>query len=126
MNSQNEAIRRVALWAALMTTAVALVGLQFGCDRPATTLSAPGFPHASRQNRPDETIVLAATPAGGMSSLATAPATTQAKLDIHWIEPRSPEKSSAQALPSGGSLALEPGAPDPKPKARPVPTAPMH
>ena len=47
LSSRNEAIRRALFWAAMLTGA-ALVGSQFGCDRPQTTSTAAGFPHASR------------------------------------------------------------------------------
>ena len=45
--SRNEAIRQALFWAAMLTGA-ALVGSQFACDRPQTTSTAAGFPHASR------------------------------------------------------------------------------
>lgn len=81
MFSQNETIRRVVLWAALLTMGVALVGMQFGCDRPST-LSAPGFRHASRQARPDELV-----PSGAAAQAPEASA-KQVKFEILWIEPR--------------------------------------
>ena len=47
MSSRDAVIRQVAFWAALLAGA-ALVGSQFGCDRPQTTPSSAGFPHAGR------------------------------------------------------------------------------
>ena len=109
MNSRNEAIRRVALWGTLLTSGLALASLLFGCERPSTILSAPGFPHASRQSGPVEPAAAATTPAWGNTSLPLLAATTQAKLDIRWIQPRNLEKPSLQGLPSGRPLAGEPG-----------------
>ena len=42
-------IARQLLYAAAMTTGIALMGMLAGCATPESTLSAPGFPHASRR-----------------------------------------------------------------------------
>jgi hypothetical protein len=43
---------RQILYAAAMTTGIALMGMLAGCTRPETVLAAPGFPHASRRYTP--------------------------------------------------------------------------
>ena len=103
MFSQPETIRRVVFWAALLTTGVALVGMQFGCNRPSTTLSAPGFRHASRQFRPDE-----ATPSRAADQAPGASA-KQVKFVIRWIEPREVLASGKPALAAAvlGDSALK-------------------
>lgn len=45
-------IARQILYAAAMTTGIALMGMLAGCALPESTLSAPGFPHASRRYVP--------------------------------------------------------------------------
>lgn len=45
-------IARQILYAAAMTTGIALMGMLAGCARPESTLSASGFPHASRRYVP--------------------------------------------------------------------------
>jgi hypothetical protein len=45
-------IARQILYAAAMTTGIALMGMLAGCALPESTLSAPGFPHASRHYVP--------------------------------------------------------------------------
>ncbi len=47
MSSRDAVVRRVVFWAALLAGA-ALVGSQFGCDRPQSLPSSAGFPHAGR------------------------------------------------------------------------------
>jgi basic membrane lipoprotein Med (substrate-binding protein (PBP1-ABC) superfamily) len=42
-------IARQLLYAAAMTTGIALMGMLAGCALPETVLAAPGFPHASRR-----------------------------------------------------------------------------
>jgi len=48
LGTREDVIRRIGFWAAVLT-GVVLVGSQFSCSRPETTLSAPGFRHASRR-----------------------------------------------------------------------------
>ncbi len=47
--STSTSTARQLLYAAAMTTGIALMGLLAGCTRPETSLSASGFPHASRR-----------------------------------------------------------------------------
>lgn len=78
MSSRDAVVRRVAFWAALLAGA-ALVGSQFGCDRPQATPSSAGFPHAGRWPLQQE----------GPSASGTA-----AEVDRlnWWIPPGAPEK----------------------------------
>jgi uncharacterized lipoprotein YajG len=72
-------IARQLLYAAAMTTGIALMGLLAGCNRPQSTLSAPGFPHASRRYVP-----------------STQPTTEL--VSISWSDPRPAEKKAASAV----------------------------
>ncbi len=45
-------ITRQVLYAAALTTGIALMGMLAGCAQPQSKLSAPGFPHASRRYVP--------------------------------------------------------------------------
>jgi hypothetical protein len=77
-----------------MLTGAVLVGLQFGCDQPQTTLSAPGFPHASRQSgRPTEAAPIEAPPSGSNPGGAAQ----AAMVEIRWIQPRSVVKKAPGA-----------------------------
>lgn len=52
MSFRNETLRRV-VYALAMLTGVALVGMQFGCAQPLTTLRASRFPCAGRWIEPE-------------------------------------------------------------------------
>ena len=113
LSSQDAVIRRAAFWAALLAGA-ALVGSQFGCDRPQSTPSSAGFPHASRRPLQQGDTLRGST--------------AEADSLNWWIQPGASEKQSTQALiqkvDHEGILnagALEPSQNVPQPEEKPVP-----
>ena len=89
LSSRDEAIRRVAFWAAMLT-GVALVSLQFGCAQPQASVSTAGFPHASRRVEP--VIEPAANP-----GLSTEAASKEEKASLYWTSPRPVERPISRA-----------------------------
>jgi len=111
LSSRDAVIRRAAFWAALLAGA-ALVGSQFGCERPLSTPSSAGFPHAGRW------------PLQQGDTLARG-RTAEADPINWWTRPEIPENQSIQALiqkvnreeiPYAGVLGSIPNAPQPKEK----------
>lgn len=85
-------IARQILYAAAMTTGIALMGMLAGCVRPEATLSASGFPHASRRyvSRMEPTTERVST---GWSDTrpAAKPGASTGLLEAKLIKPPSPE-----------------------------------
>jgi hypothetical protein len=72
-------IARQILYAAAMTTGIALMGMLAGCTRPESALAAPGFPHASRRYAPRTE-------------------TTTERVSTSWSDPRPVEKKVASEV----------------------------
>ena len=114
LSSQDAVVRRVAFWAALLAGA-ALVGSQFGCDKPQVMPSSAGFPHASRWPSQQGD-----TPRGRAA---------EAEALNWWVQPGDPEKQGTQVLIQNvhgkgildaGTLRPIQNAPQPKGKSVPV------
>jgi hypothetical protein len=88
---------RQILYAAAMTTGIALMGLLAGCASPESTLSAPGFPHASRHYAP-------------------RPETTIERVSTSWSDARPVEKQVASEVLIEAKLV--------KPMVKPLPVEP--
>jgi hypothetical protein len=81
MRSKHSRIRQI-IYAIAMPTGVALVGMLLGCVQPANTLSAPGFPRASRRVVPQAETLFQPSSSSGKN----------ARFEVAWIRPREAEK----------------------------------
>ena len=87
-------IARQILYAAAMTTGIALMGMLAGCALPESTLSAPGFPHASRRAMPIPEPEPATELVAASSSNTRLPVkklATEVLLEAMWIQPKAVE-----------------------------------
>ena len=82
-------IARQILYAAAMTTGIALMGMLAGCALPESTLSAPGFPHASRR-------------------YVTRTEPTIERVSTSWSDPRPVEKQVVSAVQLEAKLIKPP------------------
>jgi hypothetical protein len=85
-------IARQILYAAALTTGIALMGILAGCARPESALAAPGFPHASRRAMPTMEPTTERASLAGPGLRPSAKAVSQAALfEAMWLQPQAGE-----------------------------------
>lgn len=86
-------IARQILYAAAMTTGIALMGMLAGCALPESTLSAPGFPHASRRIAPTKEPTIERVSTGWSDTrLPVKKVASDVLLEAMWIKPQAVER----------------------------------